>query len=139
MDMDISTPALLFPAISLLMLAYTNRFLGLAAVIRSLHAEHMKSPGMIYVRQIQSMRKRIMLTRTMQFWGVFSMLLCTFCMFVIFAGIHWLAKIFFGASILAMIISLVVSMWEIHLSVDALKLHLNDVEEAAEEKPFSVF
>jgi hypothetical protein len=137
-DMDITTPALLFPAISLLMLAYTNRFLGLAAVIRTLHAEYLKAPDTRYVRQIQSLRRRIMLTRTMQFWGVFSLLLCTICMFVLFEGLSWLGKLFFAASMIAMIISLLVSIWEIHLSVDALQLHLKDIEHAEEEKPFKV-
>jgi hypothetical protein len=136
--MDITTPALLFPAISLLMLAYTNRFLGLAAVIRNLHAEYLKSPNTRYVRQIQSLRRRIMLTRTMQFWGAFSLLLCTVCMFILFAGLARLGQLFFGASMIAMIISLLVSIWEIHLSVDALQLHLKDIEHAEEEKPFKV-
>jgi hypothetical protein len=136
MDMDITTPALLFPAISLLMLAYTNRFLGIAAVIRNLHAEYLKVPDTRYVRQIQSLRRRIMLTRTMQFWGAFSLLLCTVCMFILFAGLVKLGQIFFVASMIAMIISLLVSIWEIHLSVDALQLHLKDIEHAEEEKPF---
>ena len=36
MEIDISTPALLFSAISLLILAYTNRFLTIAQIIRNL-------------------------------------------------------------------------------------------------------
>jgi type IV secretory pathway VirB3-like protein len=139
MDIDISTPALLFPAISLLMLAYTNRFLGLAAVIRSLHAEYLQSPDTKYVRQIQNLRRRIMLIRNMQFWGGLSILFCTICMFVLFEGLRRLGTIFFGISIITMTISLVISLWEVQLSVGALKLHLKDIEESAEEKAFKVF
>ena len=139
MDIDISNPALLFPAISLLMLAYTNRFLGLAAVIRNLHAEYLKEPNTRYVKQIQNLRRRIMLIRNMQFWGVLSILLCTICMFVLFEGFRRLGTIFFGMSIVAMMISLMILLLEIHLSVDALKLHLRDIEESSEEKAFKVF
>ena len=139
MDIDISTPALLFPAISLLMLAYTNRFLGLAAVIRSLHAEYLKEPNTRYVKQIQNLRQRIMLIRNMQFWGVLSILFCTICMFVLFEGLRRLGTIFFGMSIISMMISLLILLYEIHLSVGALKLHLKDIEESAEEKAFKVF
>jgi hypothetical protein len=139
MEIDISTPALLFPAISLLILAYTNRFLGLAAVIRSLHAEYLKAPDTRYIKQIQSLRRRIMLTKSMQFWGILSILLCTVCMFVLFEGLRKLGTIIFSISIIAMTISLLISLWEIHLSVDALKLHLKDIEESAEEKQFKVF
>jgi hypothetical protein len=139
MDIDISNPALLFPAISLLMLAYTNRFLGLAAVIRNLHAEYLKEPNTRYVKQIQNLRRRIMLIRNMQFWGGLSILFCTICMFVLFEGLRRLGTIFFGMSIIAMTISLLISLWEVHLSVGALKLHLKDIEESAEEKAFKVF
>jgi hypothetical protein len=139
MDIDISTPALLFPAISLLMLAYTNRFLGLAAVIRNLHAEYLKEPNTRYVKQIQNLRQRIMLIRNMQFWGVLSILFCTICMFVLFEGLRRLGTIFFGMSIISMMISLLILLYEIHLSVGALKLHLKDIEESTEEKAFKVF
>ena len=139
MDIDISTPALLFPAISLLMLAYTNRFLGLAAVIRSLHGEYLKAPNTRYVKQIQNLRRRIMLIRNMQFWGGLSILFCTICMFVLFEGLRRMGTILFGISIITMTISLVISLWEVQLSVGALKLHLKDIEESSEEKGFKVF
>jgi Zn-dependent membrane protease YugP len=137
MDIDISTPALLFPAITLLILAYTNRFLGLAAVIRTLHAEYLQAPDTRYIKQIQNLRQRIMLIRSMQFWGVLSILLCTICMFVLFEGLRRIGTIFFSMSIIAMTISLIISLWEIQLSVGALKLHLKDIEESAEEKTFN--
>ena len=34
MHIDVSTPSILFPAISLLLLAFTNRFLALANLIQ---------------------------------------------------------------------------------------------------------
>jgi hypothetical protein len=124
MRIEISTPALLFPAISLLMLAYTNRFLGLSAVIRQLHHSHSQSPNIIYKREIESMRKRLRLIRDMQSWGVVSLILCTTCMFTLFRGFHGIGEALFGASIGCMLISLGLSLVEIRMSIDALDLHL---------------
>jgi hypothetical protein len=39
-QLSLTTPALLFSAISLLLLAYTNRFLAYASVVRNLHARY---------------------------------------------------------------------------------------------------
>lgn len=129
MEMSLNTPALLFPAISLLMLAYTNRFLGLAGVIRNLHANYEASSNPKYLSQIENLRKRIRLTRDMQACGVISLLLCTVCMFCIYEGHIVVAQILFGASLVAMIGSLVISLWEIQMSIGALDHHLKDLED----------
>ncbi|MDB5048190.1 MAG: hypothetical protein JWO30_1261 [Fibrobacteres bacterium] len=128
MQIDISTPALLFPAISLLMLAYTNRFLGLASVIRQLHKTHSESPKPVYLREIASLRKRIRLIRDMQSWGVLGLILCTTCMFLLFRSFHRLGEAAFGASMVCMLVSLILSFVEIRISVRALDFHLLDLE-----------
>ena len=79
MEITLTTPSLLFPAISLLLLAYTNRFLGLASVVRSLHATYKTAPDPIYVPQIENIRKRIKLIRDMQFLGAASASCCARC------------------------------------------------------------
>lgn len=129
MDINLTTPALLFPAISLLMLAYTNRFLGLATVIRTLHANYQTSPNPVFLKEIDNLRTRILLIRDMQLLGLLSLLLCTLCMFVFFAGFIHTGTLIFGASLIAMILSLCFSLWEIFLSVGALNLHLQDIEQ----------
>ena len=87
MELSITTPALLFPAISLLMLAYTNRFLAIANLIRSLHAKYKQFPDDKHIiTQIQNLRIRIRLIRSMQAIGVLSFLFCVMCMFTIFRG-----------------------------------------------------
>jgi hypothetical protein len=134
MEINLTTPALLFPAISLLMLAYTNRFLGLAGVIRSLHANYETSSNPKYLAQIENLRRRIKLTRDMQACGVVSLLLCTVCMFLIFEGLAVAGQILFGGSLVAMISSLVLSLWEIQMSVGALDHHLLDLEKETLEK-----
>lgn len=129
MRIDISTPALLFPAISLLMLAYTNRFLGLASVIRQLHKTHVEAPKAIYLQEFGSLRKRLRLIRDMQSWGVMSLIFCTTCMFVLFRGYTHVGEALFGASILCMLTSLGISLVEIRMSIIALDLHLTDLKE----------
>lgn len=128
MQIDLSTPALLFSTISLLLLAYTNRFLGLASIIRKLHADHSEKPNESYVEEIKNLRRRVYLIRDMQTLGVCSLLACTVCMGALFMG--WLAvgKLIFGASLVLMAGSLALSIIEIRMSVGALDVHLKDME-----------
>jgi type IV secretory pathway VirB2 component (pilin) len=128
MEITLATPSLLFPAISLLLLAYTNRFLGLASVVRALHAAHKAEPDDAYVRQIQNIRTRLKMIRTMQLFGVISILLCTVAMFCLFLGWVRAGEMVFGASLVFMIASLVISAWEIQISVRALDVQLQDIE-----------
>jgi hypothetical protein len=126
---DITTPALLFPALSLLLLAYTNRFITLANLIRNLHAEYKKSHSGIVVSQIHNLQKRISMIKTMQIFGVGSLLLCVLTMFLIFFQISLLANIVFALSLVAMILSLGFSLAELFISVKALTIQLSDIEE----------
>jgi Protein of unknown function (DUF2721) len=128
MRIDLSTPALLFPAISLLMLAYTNRFLGLASVIRQLHKFHTEAPKPVYLQEIESLRKRIRLIRDMQSWGVISLILCIICMILLFRGFHRVGEGVFGLSMICMLISMGLSLAEIRISTKALDLHLLDLK-----------
>lgn len=129
MDLNLTTPALLFPAISLLLLAYTNRYLHLASVIRKLHADYQQDKNPILLPQISTLRFRVTLIRDMQSCGVGSIFGCVFCMLVLFAGWETPAKIIFGLSLCLMLASLALSLWEIRLSAVALDLHLKDLEE----------
>lgn len=126
--LNLTTPTLLFSAVSLLLLAYTNRFLALAQLVRNLHAIYKEKPDTILLGQIKNLRKRLILIRHMQLTGIVSLLICFVCMFLIFIGEDTLAEIIFGISILLMIISLGLSAWEINISVKALDLHLGDIE-----------
>lgn len=128
MEFTLTTPALLFPAISLLLLAYTNRFLTLATLVRSLHADHKTAPNPLIIREIANLRYRIRLIRDMQSLGVLSFLLCVVCMFLLLAGQTSIGQLLFGVSLILMIGSLGLSVREIHVSIDALNLHLRDIE-----------
>jgi hypothetical protein len=128
MEIDLTTPALLFSTISLLLLAYTNRFLGLASIIRKLHADHTETPNQVYVEEIKNLRKRVYLIRDMQTLGVCSLLACTLCMGALFLGWSELGKVIFGLSLVLMAGSLGLSIVEIRMSVGALDVHLKDME-----------
>lgn len=127
-DITLITPTLLFSAVSLIMLAYTNRFLSYAQLIRNLKDKYMCEPTQFTKAQIHNLNKRLVLTRNMQLFGVVSLLLCVITMFLIFIQYNMIASIIFGAGLLAFIISLTLSVWEILLSTKALKIYLSDME-----------
>ena len=127
-QLTLTTPALLFSAISLLLLAYTNRFLAYATIVRNLHAIFKENPDHIIIGQIQNLRKRLLLTRTMQLLGIGSLLLCVLCMFLIYIDLQLAAEVIFGIALILLIISLAVSVREILISGRALDLHLGDME-----------
>ena len=129
MELSITTPALFFSAISLLMLAFTNRFLALAQVVRNLHTQYKEKPSEIIYGQIRNLRLRLHLIRSMQIAGITSLLLCVLCMFLIYIKLITFAEIMFGIAMILLIISLALSIWEIQISVKALDLHLSDVED----------
>lgn len=128
MEINLTTPALLFSALSLIMLAYTNRFLGLASIIRKLHADHKVSPHVIFVQQIHNLRVRIRLIRDMQTLGMVSLLLCAISMLTLFFNFQLVGNILFVTSLFFFIGSLILSIVEIRMSVGALDLHLKDIE-----------
>ncbi|MBP9884735.1 MAG: DUF2721 domain-containing protein [Leptospiraceae bacterium] len=129
MELTLQTPSLLFPAISLLMLAFTNRFLSLAKLIRDLYTQYEKSKEQKVFVQIKSLRLRLTLIRNMQFFGISSLLLCVICMFFIFNGQTEFAKYIFQLSLLLLIISLSLSVWEVQISTNALSVQLSDMED----------
>ncbi len=129
MTISIGTPALLFPAISLLLLAYTNRFLGLSALIRSLYAEHQRTSSPTVHEQIIRLKKRVHLIKNMQAAGVLSILFCTIAMVGLFFQSPVVGAFFFGISLFLLIWSLLLSFYEIHISVNALNLLLEDMSE----------
>jgi hypothetical protein len=129
MELTIQIPALLFPAVSLLLIAYTNKFLAIANLIRKLVADYDKKQKRGIIKQIRSLRRRLMLIRWMQVAGVSSILLCVLTMFFIYEGWQVWAKIFFATSLLLMMSSLVISIVEIMLSAGALRVILKELEE----------
>ncbi len=127
-ELTLTTPSILFSAISLIMLAYTNRFLAYATVVRSLKIEHESNPTIIRRLQIENLRRRLNLTRSMQVFGVMSLLFCVVCTFFIYVGWKLLAAYIFGISLLLLVVSLALSVKELLISVKALEYRLEWVK-----------
>lgn len=128
MDITLTSPALLFPAISLLLVAYTNRFNTIGSRIRNLNSQYREHPDDILMGQIKSLRKRLYLIRNMQAFGVASLFCCVLCMFILFTGQLLAGKIIFSACLVLMLVSLGLSFREILLSVQALDLELSRMQ-----------
>ena len=127
-ELTLTTPALLFSAVSLILLAYTNRFLSYAQLVRNLKDQYMKDRSAITKAQIFNLKKRLALTKYMQLCGVMSLLLCVATMFLIYMGLQLISAYIFGLALLLLITSLGLSVWEIQISVKSLKIHLSDME-----------
>jgi Protein of unknown function (DUF2721) len=132
-ELTIQTPALLFPAVSLLLIAYTNKFLSIASLIRKLISDYEEAQKRGLLRQIRSLRRRLWLIRWMQVCGVTSILFCVITMFCIYTGHQVLAKALFASSLILMMLSLLISLVEIFLSAGALRVALKDIQEKEEQ------
>jgi len=133
-ELSLTTPALLFSAISLIMLAYTNRFLAYAAVIRNLHDKFLQKKEESLLRQIKNLKLRLNLTRWMQIFGISSLLCCVLTMFLIYVGSMNIAVWVFGFALLLLIVSLALLIKEIQISAQALQYHIADIEDYLEKK-----
>jgi amino acid transporter len=133
-ELTLTTPALLFSAISLIMLAYTNRFLAYAAVIRNLHDKYLEKQDDSLIEQIRNLKLRLNLTRWMQIFGITSLLLCVLTMFLIYIQFHVFAVWVFGVALVLLILSLALLVKEIQISIRALSLHLKDIEKHLKKK-----
>jgi hypothetical protein len=133
-ELTLTTPALLFSAISLIMLAYTNRFLAYASVIRNLHDKFLKEKDESLLRQINNLKLRLNLTRWMQIFGITSLLFCVLTMFLIYVDFHNLAVWAFGLGLILLLVSLILLIREIQISSEALQHHIADIEEYLKAK-----
>jgi hypothetical protein len=132
-ELTLATPTLLFSAVSLILLAYTNRFMGYAQVIRSLYEQFLRNHDQVLLEQIRNLRQRLYLTRAMQLLGILSMFFCVAAMFLIYIGMQTPAAYTFGGGLLLLIASLAISVWEIQISVQALDLNLKNMEKSRQE------
>jgi Protein of unknown function (DUF2721) len=139
-EISINTPALLFPAISLLMLAYTNRFFAIANRVRTLHEVYQKEINKdIVFKQIEILRRRLNMIRNMQALGVASFLSCITCMYFIFSNHMDTAHVLFVISILCLVASLLISLAEIIISTKAVELELSDIEGLEKDSMLNMF
>lgn len=126
--LTLTTPAVVFSTISLLLLAYTTRFVALAGVIRGLHSRA-KAEGRssdLIKKQIANLKKRVHIIKNMQFYAIISLFFCVFSMFLLFIEKNKGAELVFALALILLMVSLALSAWEIKISVDALDVQLNE-------------
>ena len=128
MNLTLSIPALLFPAISLTMLAYNARYLAIASLIRQLHQKYLETESQSINLQVKKLRKRLSIIKNMQASAIFSFLLAVITMSLIYLEITFWANIVFGISLFALMVSLILSLIEVQLSTKALSIQLKDME-----------
>jgi len=133
MELTLTTPAVLFPAMSVLILAYTNRFIAISKRVRALKDEHAKNPEETLYHQISSMHRRLGLIRNMQALGVGAFLGCVVSMLLIVFGLPAGALWAFCISLVLLGSSLVIAGVEIYQSVHALDVHLDDLSHDMED------
>lgn len=131
-ELTLITPTFLFSAISLLLLAYTNRFLSYAQLVRNLKDKYMNDHSAITHAQIMNLRKRLYLTRNMQLFGVGSLLLCVATMFFIYIGWQLISIYVFGVALVMLIVSLSLTVMEIRISAKSLEIYLSDMQGSEE-------
>lgn len=130
MDLTLTTPSLLFPAISLLLLAYTNRFVVLTNVIRELSKLNTKGSIDASVRQIKNLQNRLNVIRAMQSLGVLSFVVCTLSMLALYLGFSFLGGLLFAGSLALLVISLLFSLYEVHVSTKAISIEIQTFYES---------
>ena len=128
MELTIGTPVLLFSTVSLLMIAFTNRFMAISSLIRELHTKFNQQPSDMIEAQLKNLRSRVVLIRNMQIISVASLLMSVLSMFLLFQGEEHLARWFFGSGLIFQLIALVMSAVEITISTHALQVELSDME-----------
>lgn len=128
MILSIETPALLFSATSLILLAYTNRFLTIAQIVRGLKATYENTKSETIILQIKNLRQRLKLIKDMQLCGVLSLFFSVFTMLMIFLTYMDIAIYMFGISLFLLLVSLGLSFWEIFISIKALNVHLDELD-----------
>ena len=138
-ELNLTTPSLLFSAISLILLAYTNRFLSYASVVRSLNEKYQENPDKdpTTLNQIRNFVLRLRLIRAMQTLGAGSLIFCLAAMFFYFINLTLPAEIFFGIGMVMLVCSLGLCIWEIQISTEAISLHLQNIRRRQREQdPF---
>ena len=127
-------PALLFPAIPLMMISFGNRYTSLASLIRKIHDlivlnKHSKKTAGHYLDQITILTKRLKLVRAIQTLSGLSFLSNLFSIFASYLEEYQLALNSFGLGVLIFAIAILMFIYEIQLSTRALSKHLEDLKD----------
>jgi len=134
MNLTISTPGLIFPSISFLLIAYSNRFLAIATLIRDLKTKFSENKEEILLQQIKNLRYRLKLIRWMQAVAVFGMLMALMSIFALYLGHEAAGHVLFIMAAVLVATSLSIALVEIMFSGRALDYELQDIQDHFRKK-----
>ncbi len=123
--LTLTAPSVVFGAISLIFLAYTNRYLTLATVIRKLHATWRQTRDETLKSQITVLRERVTLITCIQISGLVSLFLAILSIIAILSGSQPWAAILFFFSLALMIVFIIIALIEVCKSAQALDIELD--------------
>jgi hypothetical protein len=129
MEITLTTPAILFSTISLLYVAYTNRFVAISNLIRSLKVRYLQTHDHSILNQISNLRTRVLLIRNMQFAGIIALLFSVVTMIFIYFGEQNIASALFAMSLISLVYSMTLAAREIWISVNSLNIELDSIQE----------
>jgi len=128
--MEIQTPAIVFPAISMLLVAYTSRFMVISQRIRSLHEKYATTSTEQTLQQLANFRQRLSLIKWMQCFGVLAFISVTLSILMILLGfLPKYVEIAFGLSLTFLVTSLGLALHEIMISTRAIEIELQGIED----------
>ena len=125
MKLELTTPALLFSTVSLLILAFNNRFTSIAGLIRKLHDEYRAAGSLHLPPQIFRLRRRLRLIRDMQRVAISSLLLSIVTMLLLFYNSFEIARLVFTGSLLLLVLAIGLALVELSVATNALNVELD--------------
>ena len=130
MNIDYTVTALMFPAIPLIMAVYSNRFHTLSGLIRKIHDEYVfeKHTPPEWKQQLINLNDRVKNLRITILFAAFGFLFNMLTVLGLYLNEIFIARVIFGSCCLSMIISILFFIREIHISTNALKLHMSDMD-----------
>ena len=130
MNVDYTVTDLMFPAIPLLMSVYANRFHTLSALIRKIHDEYVweKHIPPEWEKQLINLNDRVRWMKYTLAWASFGFLFNMSTVLALYLDRIFMARVIFGSCCVAMIVSVIFFIRDIHLSTESLKLHLSDMK-----------
>ena len=134
MVLDLTTSALLFPAIPLLMITFGTRFTVVSELIRKIHDEYAADIDLDDVRakrmlgEISALKKRLWMIQINQTLSSLSFFFNLLPMFALYMGNQNLAKTIFGIALALLMLAVVLFIIEISIAVRSLNLQLSDLD-----------
>ena len=129
-DLNFWYPALLFPAIPLMMIVFGNRYSSLSKLIRDLHDRFLKEDEVRdkFTEQIELLTDRLFLVKSMQTLAGLAFIANLLTIFFRYIDVPSVAFSLFGVATILLSASILLFVIEIQKSSSALSKHISDLK-----------